>query len=228
MPTQADLSDETLLTAVAKFAAMRAHGIKLPGGWLFMEMLDGVEARLPSGRLQPDVYRPWKLPAILVCGGGASELDRTIWAYEALHRRDYPVEAVMTFRDETDAHLRVEEYFQERKIPVVALRPIPPILEDPRSDENRMVDYIEGMARSNQVRDLFRGWFTRHIEQVEAVAIRPEDLDTEWIQNDKIPPASRIKLLKQTKLNFYGRPFERKSRRREKRPPENSPEAQKA
>ncbi|KAL8488836.1 hypothetical protein ACS0TY_024483 [Phlomoides rotata] len=93
-------------------------------GMCVIETAGGVASPGPSGSLQCDLYRPFRLPAILVGDGRLGGISGTISAYESLTLRGYDVAAVI-FED----HGLVNEvpllsYFRNR-VPVLVLPSIP-------------------------------------------------------------------------------------------------------
>ncbi|KAI3444139.1 hypothetical protein Pfo_000804 [Paulownia fortunei] len=94
-----------------------------------IETAGGVASPGPSGSLQCDLYRPFRLPAILVGDGRLGGISGTISAYESLKLRGYDVAAVI-FED----HGLVNEvpllsYFRNR-VPVLVLPSIPKDISD--------------------------------------------------------------------------------------------------
>ncbi|XP_057966752.1 bifunctional dethiobiotin synthetase/7,8-diamino-pelargonic acid aminotransferase, mitochondrial isoform X2 [Malania oleifera] len=63
--------------------------------WSVVETAGGVASPGPSGSLQCDLYRPFRLPAILVGDGQLGGISGTISAYESLNLRGYDVAAIV-------------------------------------------------------------------------------------------------------------------------------------
>lgn len=146
------------------YSASCAADLDPPGGWLFVETLDGVESLLPSGKCQADVYKPLRLPAILV-GDGNRGVDDTVSAFEALRRRDYDVQSVMVLRDPDENHLRIAEHFDKLDIRCLCLRPLPEKHFVQSKDSNQLAQWHSGTARSNAVKELLRDLYDRHDER---------------------------------------------------------------
>ncbi|XP_073278124.1 bifunctional dethiobiotin synthetase/7,8-diamino-pelargonic acid aminotransferase, mitochondrial isoform X1 [Primulina huaijiensis] len=94
-----------------------------------IETAGGVASPGPSGSFQCDIYRPFRMPAILVGDGRLGGISATISAYESLKLRGYDVTAVI-FED----HGLVNEvpllsYFRNR-VPVLVLPPVPKDMSD--------------------------------------------------------------------------------------------------
>ncbi|KAJ7979489.1 Bifunctional dethiobiotin synthetase/7,8-diamino-pelargonic acid aminotransferase, mitochondrial [Quillaja saponaria] len=89
-----------------------------------IETAGGVASPGPSGSLQCDLYRPFRIPAILVGDGQLGGISGTISAYESLKLRGYDVVAVV-FED----HGLVNEVpimsYMRNKVPVLVLPSVP-------------------------------------------------------------------------------------------------------
>ncbi|GMY35413.1 bifunctional dethiobiotin synthetase/7,8-diamino-pelargonic acid aminotransferase, mitochondrial [Fagus crenata] len=89
-----------------------------------VEMAGGVASPGPSGSLQCDLYRPFRLPGILVGDGRLGGISGTISAYESLKLRGYDIVAVV-FED----HGLVNEIpllsYLRNRVPVLVLPPVP-------------------------------------------------------------------------------------------------------
>ncbi|KAL1217497.1 Bifunctional dethiobiotin synthetase/7,8-diamino-pelargonic acid aminotransferase [Cardamine amara subsp. amara] len=168
-----------------------------------VETAGGVASPGPSGTLQCDLYRPFRLPGVLVGDGRLGGISGTIAAYESLKLRGYDVAAVI-FED----HGLVNEVpltsYLRNKVPVLVLPPIP---KDPSDNlinwfvesdavfkalKDRMVlSYLERLERLNamakQARDVFWWPFTQHkLVHDEAVTV----IDSRCGENFSIYKAS--------------------------------------
>lgn len=89
-----------------------------------VETAGGVASPGPSGSLQCDLYRPFRLPGILVGDGRLGGISGTISAYESLKLRGYDIAAVV-FED----HGLVNEMpllsYLRNRVPVLVLPPVP-------------------------------------------------------------------------------------------------------
>ncbi|KAK4481850.1 hypothetical protein RD792_012761 [Penstemon davidsonii] len=143
-----------------------------------IETAGGVASPGPSGSLQCDLYRPFRLPAILVGDGRLGGISGTISAYESLKLRGYDVSAVI-FED----HGLVNEvpllsYFRDR-VPVLVLPSVPKDMSDDLIswfDKSQTVftslkeimisDFLERTQRLNDMPkkacDIFWWPFTQH------------------------------------------------------------------
>ncbi|BFI25775.1 bifunctional dethiobiotin synthetase / adenosylmethionine---8-amino-7-oxononanoate aminotransferase [Marchantia polymorpha subsp. ruderalis] len=94
--------------------------------WVLIETAGGVASPGPSGTLQCDLYRPLRLPAVLMGDGHLGGISSTISAYESLHSRGYDVGAVVLSDYGLDNEKPLLKYLQGR-VPVFVLPPVPDI-----------------------------------------------------------------------------------------------------
>ncbi|KAL2464309.1 Bifunctional dethiobiotin synthetase/7 [Forsythia ovata] len=94
-----------------------------------IETAGGVASPGPSGSLQCDLYRPFRLPAILVGDGRLGGISGTISAYESLKVRGYDVAAVIFEDHGLMNEVPLLSYFRNR-VPVLVLPPVPQDMSD--------------------------------------------------------------------------------------------------
>ncbi|OJD38104.1 adenosylmethionine-8-amino-7-oxononanoate aminotransferase [Diplodia corticola] len=151
-------------------------------GWLFCETAGGVHSPGPSGTSQADLYRPLRLPAILIGDSNLGGISATVSAFESLRIRGYDVEAVLLFKNEQyQNHEYLSTYFQKFGIPCISLRP--PAERDP--DEGRekrlMTAYYDGHFRSKVIKQLLKDLAKRHDQRFKSLAtMSTEAYDTIW------------------------------------------------
>ncbi|URD78165.1 Aminotransferase class-III [Musa troglodytarum] len=111
----------------------RCLGLSLGGGgddggkkriWRVIETAGGVASPGPSGTLQCDLYRPFRLPSILVGDGRLGGISATIAAYESLTSRGYDVVAIILEDQGLSNEVSLQSYLRSR-LPVLVLPPIP-------------------------------------------------------------------------------------------------------
>lgn len=95
-----------------------------------VETAGGVASPGPSGTLQCDLYRPLRLPGILVGDGRLGGISGTISAYESLKLRGYDVAAVVIEDHSLANEVPLMSYLRNR-VPVLVMPPIP---QDPSND----------------------------------------------------------------------------------------------
>ncbi|KAK4667626.1 hypothetical protein QC763_311150 [Podospora pseudopauciseta] len=132
-------SDEEVLCKIHEFAYRLAS---TNPGWLFVETAGGVHSPGPSGTTQADLYRPLRLPAILIGDAKLGGISSTISAFESLKIRGYDVELVLLFEDKTyQNHSYLTPYFQEKHSIPVQTVPLPPPRFSPSNDISNMQTY---------------------------------------------------------------------------------------
>ncbi|KAM7186841.1 Pyridoxal phosphate-dependent transferase [Rhypophila sp. PSN 637] len=96
-------------------------------GWLFVETAGGVLSPGPSGTSQADMYRPLRMPVILVGDSKLGGISTTISAFESLRIRGYDVSVVVLvdFHPEYKNADYLKEYFTTYSVPVYTLPPPP-------------------------------------------------------------------------------------------------------
>ena len=91
-----ELTDAEVRLAVrdelASYAALDGYGTA------FVETAGGVLSPSPSGSTQADLYRPFRLPVLLVGDRRLGGIGTSISAFESLHIRGYDVDAIVLFR----------------------------------------------------------------------------------------------------------------------------------
>lgn len=97
---------------------------KTDNNWSIIETAGGVASPGPSGTLQCDLYRPFRLPSILVGDGRLGGISGTISAYESLCLRGYDINAVILADNSLLNEKSLSTYLHDR-IPVLVLPKIP-------------------------------------------------------------------------------------------------------
>ncbi|KAI3754628.1 hypothetical protein L1987_54415 [Smallanthus sonchifolius] len=112
-----------------------------------VETSGGVASPGSSGSLQCDLYRPFRLPSILVGDGRLGGISGTISAYESLTIRGYDVVAIV-----------LEDHGLENELPLLSyLRNRVPVLVLPSIPKDPLDDLMEWFDESQSVFDLLKG-----------------------------------------------------------------------
>lgn len=164
-------SDQDLLAAIHSHASKHAAALKPrhgPRSWLFCETAGGVHSPGPSGTSQADLYRPLRLPAVLVGDHKLGGISATISAFESLHLRGYDVESVLLLKNEQYRnHEYLTSYFQDRAIPCTAVRPPPERLNDRAKDFSSMHGYYDSIAKSHPIKDVLQNLNKNHQRRIK-------------------------------------------------------------
>lgn len=205
------ISDQELLAAIFSRASEHAAALKprhAERSWLFCETAGGVHSPGPSGTTQADLYRPLRLPAILIGDPKLGGISATISSYESLRLRGYDVESVLILENEEYRnHEYLKSYFQEQEIPCTAIRPPPKRHQDRREDHKGLQNYYDSMARSHPIRNVLRSLNNRHERRIKSLASMAQDAQkTIWY------PFTQQKLLTTDKItaidSAYGDHFQ--------------------
>lgn len=165
------ISDQKLLAAIHSHASRHAAALEprtATRSWLFCETAGGVHSPGPSGTSQADLYRPLRLPAILVGDHKLGGISATISAFESLRLRGYDVEYVLLLKNEQYRnHEYLTSYFQERAIPCIAMRPPHERLDDPQKEHKLMCQYYDSMGRSNPIKQVIQTLDKNHERRIQ-------------------------------------------------------------
>lgn len=133
----------------------------------------------PNGNSQADLYRPLRLPVVLVADSRLGGISSSIAAYESLLVRGYDVQSVLLFRDEYYRnHEYLGDYFGQREIPLRRL-PAPPAREEGNYDADNMERYYEGVTRGDEVKSLLDEMAVKHqnrLDRLDSMRERAHDL----------------------------------------------------
>ncbi|KAJ5519297.1 Pyridoxal phosphate-dependent transferase major region subdomain 2 [Penicillium expansum] len=150
-----------------------------------VETAGGVHSPGPNGNSQADLYRPLRLPIVLVADSRSGGISSSISAYESLLLRGYDVSSVLLFRDEYyQNHEYLRDYFQKKSIPLVSL-PAPPSrpsqldADSQLRDEEAMLNYYQKSAQESEILRLLEEMSTKNTERVqrlEEMADRAQEL----------------------------------------------------
>ncbi|EAW08757.1 adenosylmethionine-8-amino-7-oxononanoate aminotransferase [Aspergillus clavatus NRRL 1] len=149
-----------------------------------VETAGGVHSPGPNGNSQADLYRPLRLPVVLVADSRLGGISSSISAYESLLLRGYDVRSVLLFRDDYyKNHEYLRDYFRNKCIPLVPLPqpPTRPQSQDERAraqDEEAMAGYYQQVAQETDVHGLLDELAARNTERIdrlESMASRAHD-----------------------------------------------------
>ncbi|EAQ92048.1 hypothetical protein CHGG_00283 [Chaetomium globosum CBS 148.51] len=178
------VADKMVLAEISKSAARQ---VSRGPGWLFVETAGGVHSPAPSGSTQADLYRPLRLPVVLVGDSKLGGISQTISAFESLKLRGYDVEMVLLFREgQFQNHQYLAEYFKDQhNIPVMTF-PEPPnrIRGDTTADAAAMSRYYEhNSGNDSNLHDILKHLDTRHNNRIS----RLESMSTKASLNNLVP-----------------------------------------
>lgn len=154
------VDDEVLLKSVQESMSIGVSDENVDEFWTVIETAGGVASPGPSGTLQCDIYRPFRLPAILVGDGRLGGISGTISAYETLKLRGYDVVAVV-LEDHGLANEGSLSSYLQNSIPVLVLPPIP---EDQSDD--LMVWFDESCEVFDSLKQILQSAFSERVQRL--------------------------------------------------------------
>lgn len=174
--------DDDLLASIHQTLSNWARsGIDLA----LVETAGGVHSPGPNGNSQADLYRPLRLPIVLVADSRLGGISSTISAYESLLLRGYDIHSVLLFRDDYyQNHEYLAEFFRKKNISLVSLSAPPPrpSLENADTqarDEEAMSSYYRQVSAESDILRLLEDMNTKNqnrITRLEEMADRAQEL----------------------------------------------------
>nr|DAD45742.1 TPA_asm: hypothetical protein HUJ06_003972 [Nelumbo nucifera] len=139
------------------------------GIWSLIETAGGVASPGPSGTLQCDLYRPFRLPAILVGDGRLGGISGTISAYESLKLRGYDIVAVIF-----DDHGLINEVpllsYLRHRVPVLVLPPVPQDQSD-----NLMEWFDESQSIFGSLKEMMLSAYLERLQRLQNMPKKARD-----------------------------------------------------
>lgn len=128
--------------------------------------------------MQADLYRPLRLPALLVGDSKLGGIGTTISAFESLHVRGYNLDSLILFDDpQWGNHAYLEKHFSKHDIPTVAL-PLPPARrQDPKDDEAVLSDYYQECSESTSMTNLVDLLQQKHFSRISKLTSMPSEAE---------------------------------------------------
>ncbi|MQM07889.1 hypothetical protein Taro_040734, partial [Colocasia esculenta] len=131
--------------------------------WRVIETAGGVASPGPSGVLQCDLYRPFRLPTILVGDGQLGGISGTVSSYETLNLRGYDVVAIILQDHGLENEMSLLSYLRNR-VPVLVMPPVP---QDPSND------LMEWFSQSSEIfsslQDLMLAAYLERIQRLHDI-----------------------------------------------------------
>ncbi|XP_062196440.1 bifunctional dethiobiotin synthetase/7,8-diamino-pelargonic acid aminotransferase, mitochondrial [Phragmites australis] len=138
--------------------------------WKVLETAGGVASPGPSGTLQSDLYRPFRLPAILVGDGRLGGISSTLSAYETLLLRGYDVGAVILEDRALSNDKFLLSYLRNR----VCVLVLPQVPEDPSDD---LTDWFsESSSVFSLLKDTLQSFHSRRIKRLSSMQRKSKDI----------------------------------------------------
>ncbi|KAJ5698932.1 hypothetical protein N7462_000937 [Penicillium macrosclerotiorum] len=150
-----------------------------------VETAGGVHSPGPNGNSQADLYRPLRLPIVLVADSRLGGISSSVSAYESLLLRGYDVQSVLLFRDDYyQNHDYLGDYFRKKGIPLLPLlappaKPSSTDVDARARDEEAMFTYYRQVSQESDILRLLEQMTYQNnarIERLEEMAERAQDL----------------------------------------------------
>lgn len=177
-------SDEHINHILSKRLQDEAHALSSHPGLAIIETAGGVLSPGPSGTPQADLFRPLRLPTILVGDHRLGGIAATISAAESLIIRGYDVDAVVCFDDRSTYENAeyLKQYFQNMAIPAFTLPWVPEEVLDTakgsKEEEEIMRGYYISQSQERHTHQVAERIITRHSERLgdlDTMASRTKD-----------------------------------------------------
>ena len=144
-------------------------------GIAVVETAGGVLSPSPSGSVQADLYRPLRLPSLLVGDHRLGGIGSTISAWESLHIRGYDVQSIALFDEERFGNYAyLKDYFAERGVAAVSIPQPPEPMPSADEEALSMRRYYEHARNHGDVNAFVDGFMKAHDKRIEALRSMPE------------------------------------------------------
>ncbi|PCG96356.1 Pyridoxal phosphate-dependent transferase, major region, subdomain 2 [Penicillium occitanis (nom. inval.)] len=150
-----------------------------------VETAGGVHSPGPNATSQADLYRPLRLPIVLVADSRLGGISSSISAFESLLIRGYDVQSVLLFQDDYyQNHKYLDLYFSKKDIPLLAFSKPPPrpmgnvIPDSQAEDQEAMEDYYSSVLKNFDIDSLLKRMeekCERRIEDLDQMAARAHE-----------------------------------------------------
>lgn len=157
--------------------------------WSVVETAGGVASPGPSGTLQCDLYRPFRLPAILVGDGRLGGISGTISAYESLKLRGYDVVAIVIEDHGLVNEVSLLSYLGNR-VPVLVLPPVP---QDP--SDNLMEWFDKSQAVFSSLKEIMLSVYSERIQRFHDMPKRAGDIFWWPFTQHKLVPEETVTVI---------------------------------
>ncbi|TIA20394.1 PLP-dependent transferase [Aureobasidium pullulans] len=170
------IDDQSILTRVYDELLSYATG---KDAVAVVETAGGVLSPAPSGNVQADLYRPLRLPTLLVGDHRLGGIGSTISSWESLHVRGYDVNSVLLFEESRyDNHTYLRDYFKERGILTLSLPPPPEAKSSQAEDEQSMKQYYDSASHSSSLEQCIDNIIKTHDQRLSSLQSLPKRADS--------------------------------------------------
>lgn len=143
-------------------------------GIAIVETAGGVLSPAPSGSVQADLYRPLRLPTLLVGDHNLGGIGTTISAWESLHVRGYDVSSIALFADDHYGNYGyLKDYFRDRQVNTFGILPPPARAQSQQKDAQAMEEFYQASSEAIGVQsyvDNFLDWHDKRIQEIRSMS----------------------------------------------------------
>ncbi|GKE04394.1 bifunctional dethiobiotin synthetase/7,8-diamino-pelargonic acid aminotransferase, mitochondrial, partial [Tanacetum coccineum] len=148
-----------------------------------VETAGGVASPGASGSLQCDLYRPFRLPSVLVGDGRLGGISGTISAYESLIIRGYDVVAIV-----------LEDHGLANEVPLrVPVLVLPPIPKDPL--DNLMEWFDESQSVFVSLKDIMLSSHQKRMERLHEMPKKAREIFWWPFTQHKLVPEEKVTVI---------------------------------
>ncbi|KIW30113.1 dethiobiotin synthase, variant [Cladophialophora immunda] len=163
---------------LARVKAILGKHVETGGRYAIVETAGGVLSPGPSGTVQADLYRPLRLPTILVGDSKLGGIATTISAFESLHVRGFDVDSIVLFDDPEWGNFDyLDKYFQNHGISTFALPKPPEKHQDGEEDKRALSSYYDGWSNTGAARNLLDLLNQKHFSRISKLTSMPSQAD---------------------------------------------------
>nr|XP_043630610.1 bifunctional dethiobiotin synthetase/7,8-diamino-pelargonic acid aminotransferase, mitochondrial [Erigeron canadensis] len=154
-----------------------------------VETAGGVASPGSSGSLQCDLYRPFRLPSILVGDGKLGGISATISAYESLTIRGYDVVAIVLEDHGLENDVPLRSYLRNR-VPVLVLPSIP---KDPI--DNLMEWFNESQSVFESLKGIMLSSYQKRIYRLSEMPKKAQEIFWWPFTQHKLVPEEKVTVI---------------------------------
>ncbi|TIA39884.1 PLP-dependent transferase [Aureobasidium pullulans] len=170
------IDDQSILTRVYDELLSYATG---KDAVAVVETAGGVLSPAPSGNVQADLYRPLRLPTLLVGDHRLGGIGSTISSWESLHVRGYDVNSVLLFEESRyDNHTYLKDYFKKRGVLTLSLPQPPEAKSSQAEDEQSMKQYYDSASHSSSLEQCIDNIIKTHDQRLSSLQSLPKRADS--------------------------------------------------
>lgn len=141
-----------------------------------VETAGGVLSPNPHLGLQADLYRPFRLPVVLVGDSRLGGISTSLSSFESLHLRGYDLSSFILFEDEVyKNHGYLSDYFQEKNIQTFTIPPPPEQAASPEEDVKAMQHYYDTVSESEPIQRVIENFDQQHESRVSGLKSMAEE-----------------------------------------------------